>query len=77
MSAQPHVVHVWRRIYEHVTSSAHLSVNKNMFLETHVITLYCCVPQIQKMGLQPTDISMFSTLMDLVKEARELAEQNQ
>uniref|UniRef100_A0A669AVD2 Conserved oligomeric Golgi complex subunit 2 n=1 Tax=Oreochromis niloticus TaxID=8128 RepID=A0A669AVD2_ORENI len=33
--------------------------------------------QIQKMGLQPTDISMFSTLMDLVKEARELAEQNQ
>lgn len=48
-----------------------------MFLETHVITLYCCVPQIQKMGLQPTDISMFSTLMDLVKEARELAEQNQ
>uniref|UniRef100_A0A8C4DVG8 Conserved oligomeric Golgi complex subunit 2 n=1 Tax=Dicentrarchus labrax TaxID=13489 RepID=A0A8C4DVG8_DICLA len=33
--------------------------------------------QIQKMGLQPSDISMFSTLMDLVKEARELAEQNQ
>eukprot|EP00064_Thunnus_orientalis_P012935 superscaffoldBa00002042_g12971 len=33
--------------------------------------------QIQKMGLQPTDISMFSTLMDLVKEARELADQNQ
>uniref|UniRef100_A0AAQ6A7B8 Conserved oligomeric Golgi complex subunit 2 n=1 Tax=Amphiprion ocellaris TaxID=80972 RepID=A0AAQ6A7B8_AMPOC len=33
--------------------------------------------QIQKMGLQPNDISMFSTLMDLVKEARELAEQNQ
>ncbi|KAM3605827.1 uncharacterized protein V6R79_005444 [Siganus canaliculatus] len=33
--------------------------------------------QIQKMGLQPGDISMFSTLMDLVKEARELAEQNQ
>ncbi|XP_030603882.1 conserved oligomeric Golgi complex subunit 2 [Archocentrus centrarchus] len=33
--------------------------------------------QIQKMGLQPTDISLFSTLMDLVKEARELAEQNQ
>ncbi|KAF3708114.1 Conserved oligomeric Golgi complex subunit 2 [Channa argus] len=32
--------------------------------------------QIQKMGLQPSDISMFSTLMDLVKEARELAEQN-
>uniref|UniRef100_H2TPH6 Conserved oligomeric Golgi complex subunit 2 n=1 Tax=Takifugu rubripes TaxID=31033 RepID=H2TPH6_TAKRU len=30
--------------------------------------------QIQKMGLQPGDISMFSTLMDLVKEARELAE---
>uniref|UniRef100_A0A665U9D4 Conserved oligomeric Golgi complex subunit 2 n=2 Tax=Echeneis naucrates TaxID=173247 RepID=A0A665U9D4_ECHNA len=30
--------------------------------------------QIQKMGLQPNDISMFSTLMDLVKEARELAE---
>ncbi|XP_068183402.1 conserved oligomeric Golgi complex subunit 2 [Antennarius striatus] len=30
--------------------------------------------QIQKMGLQPSDISMFSTLMDLVKEARELAE---
>ena len=38
-------------------------------------TLYCCVSQIQKMGLQPSDISMFSTLMDLVKEARELAEQ--
>uniref|UniRef100_A0A3Q3MYP8 Conserved oligomeric Golgi complex subunit 2 n=1 Tax=Mastacembelus armatus TaxID=205130 RepID=A0A3Q3MYP8_9TELE len=33
--------------------------------------------QIQKMGLQPNDISMFSCLMDLVKEARELAEQNQ
>uniref|UniRef100_A0A3Q2DBG6 Conserved oligomeric Golgi complex subunit 2 n=1 Tax=Cyprinodon variegatus TaxID=28743 RepID=A0A3Q2DBG6_CYPVA len=33
--------------------------------------------QIQKMGLQPTDISMFSTLMELVKEARELAEQSQ
>ncbi|KAM6915800.1 conserved oligomeric Golgi complex subunit 2 [Xenentodon cancila] len=33
--------------------------------------------QIQKMGLQPNDISMFSTLMDLVKEAREMAEQNQ
>uniref|UniRef100_A0A3Q3BFU1 Conserved oligomeric Golgi complex subunit 2 n=1 Tax=Kryptolebias marmoratus TaxID=37003 RepID=A0A3Q3BFU1_KRYMA len=33
--------------------------------------------QIQKMGLQPNDISMFSSLMDLVKEARELAEQNQ
>ncbi|KAF6736933.1 Conserved oligomeric Golgi complex subunit 2 [Oryzias melastigma] len=33
--------------------------------------------QIQKMGFQPEDISMFSTLMDLVKEARELAEQNQ
>lgn len=33
--------------------------------------------QIQKMGLQPSDISMFSALMDLVKEARELAEQNQ
>ncbi|KAF0027089.1 hypothetical protein F2P81_019830 [Scophthalmus maximus] len=30
--------------------------------------------QIQKMGLQPSDISMFSTLKDLVKEARELAE---
>uniref|UniRef100_A0A8C3AQH2 Conserved oligomeric Golgi complex subunit 2 n=1 Tax=Cyclopterus lumpus TaxID=8103 RepID=A0A8C3AQH2_CYCLU len=30
-----------------------------------------------KMGLQPSDIPMFSTLMDLVKEARELAEQNQ
>lgn len=40
-------------------------------------TLYCCVSQIQKMGLQPSDISMFSSLMDLVKEARELAEQNQ
>nr|XP_020454095.1 conserved oligomeric Golgi complex subunit 2 isoform X1 [Monopterus albus] len=33
--------------------------------------------QIQKMGLQPSDISMFSSLMDLVKEARDLAEQNQ
>lgn len=33
--------------------------------------------QIQKMGLQPSDISMFSTLMDLIKEARELTEQNQ
>uniref|UniRef100_A0A8C4DWB4 Conserved oligomeric Golgi complex subunit 2 n=1 Tax=Dicentrarchus labrax TaxID=13489 RepID=A0A8C4DWB4_DICLA len=33
--------------------------------------------QVSKMGLQPSDISMFSTLMDLVKEARELAEQNQ
>ncbi|XP_036980635.1 conserved oligomeric Golgi complex subunit 2 [Acanthopagrus latus] len=33
--------------------------------------------QIQKMGLQQSDISMFSSLMDLVKEARELAEQNQ
>uniref|UniRef100_A0A672GTN9 Conserved oligomeric Golgi complex subunit 2 n=1 Tax=Salarias fasciatus TaxID=181472 RepID=A0A672GTN9_SALFA len=32
--------------------------------------------QIQKMGLQPHDISMFSVLMDLVNEARELAEQN-
>lgn len=37
--------------------------------------LCCCVSQIQKMGLQQSDISMFSTLMDLVKEARELAEQ--
>ncbi|XP_005812226.1 conserved oligomeric Golgi complex subunit 2 [Xiphophorus maculatus] len=33
--------------------------------------------QIQKMGLRPSDISMFSTLMELVKEARDLAEQNQ
>lgn len=33
--------------------------------------------QIQKMGLQPSEISMFSTLADLVKEARELAEQSQ
>ncbi|XP_056147814.1 conserved oligomeric Golgi complex subunit 2 [Lampris incognitus] len=33
--------------------------------------------QIQKMGLNPTEISMFSTLMALVREARELAEQNQ
>ncbi|MEQ2298677.1 Conserved oligomeric Golgi complex subunit 2 [Ameca splendens] len=33
--------------------------------------------QIQKMGLQPSDISMFSTLLELVKEARELAEPNQ
>ncbi|MED6264197.1 Conserved oligomeric Golgi complex subunit 2 [Characodon lateralis] len=33
--------------------------------------------QIQKMGLQPSDISIFSTLMELVKEARELAEPNQ
>ncbi|XP_061601551.1 conserved oligomeric Golgi complex subunit 2 [Cololabis saira] len=33
--------------------------------------------QIQKMGLQSSDISMFSTLMDLVREAREMAEQNQ
>lgn len=33
--------------------------------------------QIKKMGLQPSDITMFSTLMELVKEARELAEQNQ
>uniref|UniRef100_A0A673CVD6 Conserved oligomeric Golgi complex subunit 2 n=1 Tax=Sphaeramia orbicularis TaxID=375764 RepID=A0A673CVD6_9TELE len=33
--------------------------------------------QIQKMGLQPSDITMFSALMELVKEARELAEQNQ
>ncbi|KAK5882596.1 hypothetical protein CesoFtcFv8_021165 [Champsocephalus esox] len=31
--------------------------------------------QIEKMGFQPSDISMFTTLMDLVKEARELAEQ--
>uniref|UniRef100_A0A8C5GNS2 Conserved oligomeric Golgi complex subunit 2 n=1 Tax=Gouania willdenowi TaxID=441366 RepID=A0A8C5GNS2_GOUWI len=28
--------------------------------------------QIQKMGLQPCDITMFSTLMELVREAREL-----
>ncbi|XP_053731076.1 conserved oligomeric Golgi complex subunit 2 [Synchiropus splendidus] len=33
--------------------------------------------QIVKMGLQPSDVSMFSTLMELVKEARELAEHNQ
>uniref|UniRef100_A0A3Q2R0M6 Conserved oligomeric Golgi complex subunit 2 n=1 Tax=Fundulus heteroclitus TaxID=8078 RepID=A0A3Q2R0M6_FUNHE len=33
--------------------------------------------QIQKMGLQPSSISMLSSLMELVKEARELAEQNQ
>lgn len=41
------------------------------------LTLLCCVSQIQKMGLQQRDIPMFSTLMDLVKEARELAEQGQ
>ncbi|XP_062375568.1 conserved oligomeric Golgi complex subunit 2 isoform X1 [Sardina pilchardus] len=29
--------------------------------------------QIQKMGLEPTDISMFSSLLDLVREARDLA----
>ncbi|XP_060782326.1 conserved oligomeric Golgi complex subunit 2 [Neoarius graeffei] len=29
--------------------------------------------QIQKMGLQPCDITMFSTLLDLVREARDLA----
>ncbi|KAL6486902.1 hypothetical protein MHYP_G00035280 [Metynnis hypsauchen] len=29
--------------------------------------------QIQKMGLQPSDISMFSSLLDLVQEARDLA----
>lgn len=33
--------------------------------------------QIRRMGLEPHDISMFSVLMDLVNEARELAEQNQ
>ncbi|XP_061646075.1 conserved oligomeric Golgi complex subunit 2 isoform X2 [Phyllopteryx taeniolatus] len=32
--------------------------------------------QIQKMGLDPADISMFSTLMELVKEARDLVEHN-
>ncbi|KAM6956107.1 conserved oligomeric Golgi complex subunit 2 [Aplochiton taeniatus] len=32
--------------------------------------------QIQKMGLQPHDISMFSPLMDLVQEARELASEH-
>jgi hypothetical protein len=35
------------------------------------------VPQIEKMGLQPSQISMFSTLTELVQEARDLAEQNQ
>lgn len=53
--------------------------------EEHVRSLSACraapefhllLSQIQKMGLQPGDISMFSTLMDLVREARELAEQN-
>ncbi|CAL8369013.1 unnamed protein product [Gadus morhua 'NCC'] len=33
--------------------------------------------QIEKMGLQPSQISMFSTLTELVQEARDLAEQNQ
>lgn len=33
--------------------------------------------QMGKMGLQPKDITMFSSLMELVKEARELAEHNQ
>ncbi|XP_057704590.1 conserved oligomeric Golgi complex subunit 2 [Corythoichthys intestinalis] len=32
--------------------------------------------QIEKMGLDPADISKFSPLMELVKEARELAEHN-
>lgn len=29
--------------------------------------------QIQKMGLEPSDISMFSSLLDLVREARDMA----
>ncbi|KAK0144936.1 Conserved oligomeric Golgi complex subunit 2 [Merluccius polli] len=33
--------------------------------------------QILKMGLQPSQISMFSTLTEVVQEARDLAEQNQ
>ncbi|XP_072534529.1 LOW QUALITY PROTEIN: conserved oligomeric Golgi complex subunit 2 [Salminus brasiliensis] len=33
--------------------------------------------QIQKMGLQPSDITMFSTLLDLVQEARDLASAEQ
>ncbi|XP_061692846.1 conserved oligomeric Golgi complex subunit 2 [Syngnathoides biaculeatus] len=32
--------------------------------------------QIQKMGLDPADVSMFSALMELVKEARDLGEHN-
>lgn len=47
------------------------------FVDYSHTALYHCLSQIQKMGLQPADISMFSTLMDLVKEARELAEQSQ
>lgn len=54
------------------------SVSSEMFMIIlSPIALSLNVSQIQKMGLQPSDISMFSTLMDLVKEARELAEQNQ
>ena len=46
------------------------------FEDSYAVCL-CCLSQIQKMGLQPSDISMFSTLMDLVNEARDLCEQNQ
>lgn len=49
----------------------------NFMMIIFSLPLCCCVSQIQKMGLQPSDISMFSSLMDLVKEARELAEQIQ
>lgn len=59
-----------------LSSVTKLNVIWNTFEDSYA-ALYCCLSQIQKMGLQPSDISMFSTLMDLVKEARELAEQNQ
>lgn len=33
-------------------------------------------PQMERMGVEPADVSMLSSLLELVKEARELAEHN-
>lgn len=64
------LIHKW-------TQSKLKTPSKEAGVVAYVLFLYLLLSQIQKMGLRPSDISMFSTLMELVKEARDLAEQNQ
>lgn len=43
----------------------------------HYTYLFFFLLKIQKMGLQPSDITMFSSLLELVQEARDLASAEQ
>lgn len=62
---------IWGSRYDHGTCEKPVRKQQSFWC---TLLFFPPLPQIQKMGLQPGDIAMFSTLMDLVKEARDLAE---